>query len=140
MMEGGIRIPSVPAEQIVPAANRMEYFCLSITGKAIRPSITTEAPTIPVLAAMTMPTMVTDKANPPGRCPNMRSSDNNRFLAMLDFSSISPMKTKSGTASISQFVSVPVNILDDTVLRNTKGMSPIKVNRIPTPASTKATG
>ena len=133
-------MPSVPAEQIVPAASRMEYFCFSMTGKAISPSMTTEAPMIPVLAAITTPTIVTDRASPPGRCANRRSSASSRFLAILDFSSISPMKTNNGTAIISQFVRVPVNIRDEIVLRKISGTSPMNVKSIPTPASTSATG
>ena len=51
MTLGGIRMPSVPPAQIVPAESPVSYPVLRMTGAAIRAMIVTEAPTIPVAAA-----------------------------------------------------------------------------------------
>ena len=66
IMEGGIKMPSVPAEAIVPVASSLAYPRSIIDGSAIIVSMTTEAPTIPVVAAMIVPIKVTDMARPPG--------------------------------------------------------------------------
>ncbi len=62
--------------------------------------VTTVAPTMPVLAASSAPTTQTEIARPPRMVPNRRDIDSSRSSATLDFSSITPMKTNSGTASI----------------------------------------
>ncbi len=62
--------------------------------------VTTVAPTMPVLAASSAPTTQTEIARPPRMVPNSRDIDSSRSSATRDFSSITPMKTNSGTASI----------------------------------------
>ena len=66
MMDGGMRIPSVPADAMVPTASSLLYPRSSMVGSAMSVSITTEAPTMPVVAAMIVPISVTDMASPPG--------------------------------------------------------------------------
>ena len=51
MIEGGIRIPSVPPAVIVPAASRTSYPDRFIVLAAMMPRMVTEAPTMPVAAA-----------------------------------------------------------------------------------------
>ncbi len=51
MTLGGIRIPSVPPAQIVPALKPVSYPAFRMTGADIKPIMVTEAPTIPVAAA-----------------------------------------------------------------------------------------
>ena len=69
--------------------------------------MTTEAPTIPVLAAMSMPTTMTAKASPPGVPAISRERLLSRFSAIRVFSIITPMKTNSGTAMSVGFVMMP---------------------------------
>ena len=64
-IDGGMICPRVPVAQIVPDAREGEYPCLSIVGKEISPIVTTVAPTIPVLAANSIPTITTDIPSPP---------------------------------------------------------------------------
>jgi hypothetical protein len=66
IMLGGIKMPRVPEAAMVPVASAGEYLRWSITGKASSVSITTVAPTIPVVAAMIVPISVTESARPPG--------------------------------------------------------------------------
>ena len=66
MIDGGIKIPKVPEAAIVPVASEGLYLRSNITGKASKVIITTDAPIIPVVAAIMVPIIVTDKANPPG--------------------------------------------------------------------------
>ena len=68
--------------------------------------VTTVAPTMPVLAARSAPTKITDIPNPPRIGPKSVPMFSNRSSAIRDFSSITPMKTKSGTAiKISRVIS-----------------------------------
>ena len=62
--------------------------------------VTTVAPTMPVEAASKAPTTHTEIARPPRRVPNSRDMDSSRSSATRDFSSITPIKTNSGTASM----------------------------------------
>ena len=59
IIEGGIKIPSVPPAVIVPAANFTSYPARDIVAPAMIPSIVTEAPTIPVAAAKIVDTIKT---------------------------------------------------------------------------------
>ena len=66
IIDGGIKIPKVPDAAIVPVARDLSYFLSNITGNANSVIITTDAPIIPVVAAIIVPIIVTDKAKPPG--------------------------------------------------------------------------
>ena len=60
---------------------------------------------MPVLAASSMPTSVTEIPSPPLRRPNSPDSVLSRSSAMRERSSVTPMKTNSGTAiSVSLFM------------------------------------
>ena len=63
IIEGGIKIPKVPEAAIVPVDNDLSYFLSNITGNAKSVIITTEAPIIPVVAAIIVPIIVTDNAS-----------------------------------------------------------------------------
>ena len=60
--------------------------------------VTTVAPTMPVLAANNMPTIMTDMPRPPGMRPNTNAMLFSRSSAIRDFCSITPMNTNKGTA------------------------------------------
>ena len=68
-------MPSVPEAAMVPTASSGLYFSRSMMGNARVLSMTTEAPTMPVLAAMMMPRMATEMARPPRLRPSARSSE-----------------------------------------------------------------
>ena len=61
-----MRMPSVPAAQIVPQASAWSYFALSMWGRASTLISVTDAPMMPVIAAMIVPMTVTESARPPG--------------------------------------------------------------------------
>ena len=68
-------------------------------GNAIIVSITTEAPTMPVVAAMIVPISVTDIASPPGTRRVSTCRQCSRSLATPERSSMVPMKMNMGTAT-----------------------------------------
>ena len=97
--------PKVPDEQINPAASLGSYPARSMTGKLIKPIVTTVAPTIPVDAANNVPTNKTEAPRPPRILPNIRPIASSKSPARLERSSITPMKIKRGTAtSVSAFI------------------------------------
>ena len=61
--------------------------------------VTTVAPTMPVDAARKAPTTTIDTAKPPGSGPNTRAIVVSRSLAILERSSVMPMRTNIKTAS-----------------------------------------
>ena len=70
-----------------------------MAGRLMRPMVTTVAPTTPVEAASSAPTMMTEKPRPPRMLPKSRPMVVSRASAMPDRSSSTPMKMKSGTAT-----------------------------------------
>jgi hypothetical protein len=69
--------------------------------------VTTVAPTMPVEAASSAPTAITDRPRPPRRVPNSRPMVMSSASAMPERSSIMPMKMKSGTATSTSLVMMP---------------------------------
>ena len=104
---GGITCPNVPEAATVPQASDSSYLCFSIVGKAITPSVTTVAPTTPVLAASIAPTSITAVASPPGLRPKIFARDSSNSSATLDLSKIIPININNGTASRVKFVIIP---------------------------------
>jgi hypothetical protein len=78
-----------------------------MVGSDSRPMVTTVAPTMPVLAASSMPTTVTEMPSPPRMGPNSSDMVSSRFSATLERSSITPMNTNSGTAISVSLVMTP---------------------------------
>ena len=74
-----------------------------MTGSASMVSMTTEAPTIPVVAAMTVPMETTAIASPPGTRRSRMARMSSRCLATPLFSSITPMKMNMGIATSTWF-------------------------------------
>ena len=107
MIDGGSRIPNVPDDAISPQDSFMSYFASRMAGSAIIPIITTDAPIIPVEAAMITPMIATAKAYPPGKPRKSAASERMSRSAMPERSSISPMKTNKGIATSSQLVRMP---------------------------------
>ncbi len=144
MIEDGIRIPSVPAEAIVPTASSLLKPRSIIAGKAMSVSITTEAPTMPVVAAMMVPISVTDIASPTGTRRMSTCRQCSKSLATPLRSSTVPMKMNIGTATrIGLDAAEPK--MRGSRLKNCTGMKtsssmPMKPNTMAMPPSTKATG
>jgi hypothetical protein len=69
--------------------------------------VTTVAPTMPVEAARSAPTMVTETASPPRTLANSMPMVWRSWSAIRARSSITPMKTKSGTATSTSLTMVP---------------------------------
>ncbi len=105
--------------------------------------VTTVAPTIPVEAASSMPTIVTDRPSPPGRRPNKRPMVSSSCSESLERSSITPMKTNSGTATRTSLTMTP-NQRDGRLRSRCRSKTPrpapsrAKANAVP--ASENATG
>ena len=79
--------------------------CFIIEGNEIMPIVTTVAPTMPVDAASSMPTKVTENPRPPRRVPNSLPMVSSNSPATRDRSSMMPMNTNSGTATSTSLVS-----------------------------------
>jgi len=79
-----------------------------MVGRLISPMVTTVAPTMPVDAARSAPTMITDTASPPLIRPNSDDIVLSMLSARPDFSNINPIKTNNGTARSTTFCIVPI--------------------------------
>ena len=106
------------------------------------PIVTTVAPTIPVLAAINMPTTVTAMPSPP-RAPPM-SADRlfSSVSAMWVRCSVTPISTNRGTAISVWFVMIPNTRLGRnprSPRSNTPNRAPPNANRSATPARVGAT-
>ena len=69
--------------------------------------VTTVAPTTPVDAASSAPTITTEMPSPPGRWPKTLLMVVSSCSAMPERSSITPMKMNSGTATSTSLVMKP---------------------------------
>ena len=79
-----------------------------MVGSDSRPMVTTVAPTMPVEAAISAPTMATEKPSPPRTRPNSLPIVSSSSSATFERSSITPMKMNNGTASrISLVIALP---------------------------------
>ena len=103
--------PSVPEAAITPVATVGGYPCRSIGGRLMRPMVMTVAPTIPVEAASSAPTMTTETAIPPRTDPKRLAMLLSIRSASPLFSSMMPIKTKSGTASSTELSITPMTRL-----------------------------
>ncbi|MEJ2384228.1 MAG: hypothetical protein P8Y54_07485 [Xanthomonadales bacterium] len=115
----------------------------SIVGSEISPMVTTVAPTIPVLAAISAPTTTTARPSPPGMPRMICASECSNWSASFDRSSMTPMNTNTGTAISVSLVMMP-NTRFGKASRNTGSKCPVsdpmpaKISA--TPASVNATG
>ena len=135
--------PSVPEAQIVPVAISGEYPRLSIVGNDNSPIVTTVAPTMPVLAASNMPTIVTEIPSPPRRLPNSRLKVSSSSSAILARSRVTPMNTNRGTATSVSLVMMPkirFGSPDNSASLKTPVTTPAAANSNAVPPSVKATG
>ena len=73
--------------------------------------VTVVAPTTPLAAASSTPTITTAMPSPPGSAPNRRPMVSSRSSAMRERSSITPMKMNSGIASSTSLVITPIDAL-----------------------------
>ena len=113
-----------------------------MVGSDISPIVTTVAPTMPVLAAISIPTTTTPRANPPRTPPSRLEMASRSFSAICVFSNITPMKMNNGTAT-SVWLAMMPNIRPG---KNPKSLGlkvpatiPMSANASATPASVKAT-
>ena len=79
-----------------------------MAGSEMSPMVTTVAPTTPVEAASRAPTSTTEIPSPPRRLPKSLPMVVSNASAMPVRSSITPMKMKSGTATSTSLVMVPM--------------------------------
>ena len=98
-IDGGIIWPNVPEAAMTPVDSSGEYPLRSMVGSDSSPIVTTVAPTMPVDAAKNAPTTTTDTARPPGSGPKTRAIVVSRSLAILERSSVIPIRTNISTAS-----------------------------------------
>ena len=106
-IDGGMIWPRVPVAQMSPVASFGSYPARNIEGSARTPIVTTVAPTIPVLAAKSAPTMMTAMPNPPVRLPKAFAIAVSSSSAILARSSVTPIKINKGTATSVSLVMVP---------------------------------
>jgi hypothetical protein len=78
-----------------------------MAGRLSKPMVTTVAPTIPVEAASSMPTKITDRPRPPRSRPNMSPIVSRSSSAIFERSSMIPMNTKRGTATSNSLTITP---------------------------------
>ena len=76
-------------------------------GSVSRPSVTTVAPTMPVVAPISTPTRMMPMPSPPRSEPATWPITSIRSSASRERSSIMPMNTNSGIASSVEFVTTP---------------------------------
>ena len=114
-----------------------------MVGSDNKPMVTTVAPTIPVEAASSIPTRVTDIPNPPRNGPNSAAMVSSRLSATRDRSSMTPMKTNSGTAISVSLVMIPYRRFGSASRKaasKTPNHPPTMAKISDTPARVKATG
>ena len=113
-----------------------------MVGSDSNPIVTTVAPTIPVLAASNIPTIVTEIPNPPFIEPKSIDMVSRSPSAILDFSNITPIKTNRGTAINTSLFMMPNKRLG-IASRKTESKwpvsAPMPANRRPVPARENAT-
>ena len=105
--------------------------------------VTTVAPTIPVLAAMSMPTIITAKPSPPGNLLKSLDMLSSNVLAISVRSRVMPIKTNKGTATNVWLVTIPKTLLGINpriVATKIPKIIPMNAKRRPTPAKVAATG
>jgi hypothetical protein len=101
------------------------------------------APTIPVLAAKSAPTIIIDIDKPPLVFLKAAAIFSNIFAAIPDFSKVVPMKINKGTARRVTLFIIPkilIGMLLKIVGSNIPNGTHIKAKSIDTPARVKATG
>ena len=128
---------------MVPVATRGSYPRFIMVGSDSRPIVTTVAPTIPVLAASSMPTIITDMPNPPRNGPNSNAMVSSSCSATLERSSMTPMNTNRGTAISVSLIMMPYRRLGMASRKagsKVPVMVPTRANPKAVPASEKATG
>ncbi len=112
-------------------------------GSASTPIVTTVAPTIPVLAANSAPTTITDMPRPPVRFPSPLAMAVSSSSAILARSKVTPMRMKSGTATSVSLVMVP-NIRPESaatkLASKCPAITPTAAKSSAVPASVSATG
>ena len=114
-----------------------------MVGSDNSPIVTTVAPTMPVLAASSMPNRVTEIPSPPRRLPNSRLRVSSSSSAIRARSSVTPMKTNSGTATRVSLPMIPktrFGRLDRSASLNVPVAAPIAANSNDVPPSVNATG
>jgi hypothetical protein len=95
---GGMIWPRVPEAQMMPHESPLSYLRRNKVGSVSRPSVTTVAPTMPVVAPISTPTTMIPMPRPPRKLPAACPITSIKSSARRDFSSITPMNTNSGMA------------------------------------------
>ena len=104
--------------------------------------VTTVAPTIPVLAAMSIPTRITAMPRPPRTDPMTVDRLSSRVAAMRVRSKVTPISTNSGTAISVWLVTMPYTLpgrKPRSPRSNIPKAAPTRANTRATPARVAAT-
>jgi hypothetical protein len=114
-----------------------------MAGRDMRPMVTTVAPTIPVLAANRVPTIIMEILKPELVFLKTIAISLNILAAMPDLSKTTPMKTNRGTASRVWLFMIPKmrmgRVLNKLGSKKSNAI-PRSANKIEVPASVNATG
>ena len=78
-----------------------------MAGSEIMAMVTTVAPTMPVEAARSAPTTITETASPPRSPPKSRAISSSSSSAIRERSRITPMRTNMGMAISTSLVMMP---------------------------------
>ena len=97
-IDGGMIWPRVPEDAMMPVESELEYPFRIMTGSEISPIAMTVAPRMPVVAASSAPTRMTEMPRPPGIVPKSWAMVISKSAAIFERSSIMPMKMNSGIA------------------------------------------
>ncbi len=140
MIDGGMRMPNVPAEAMTPMDNRLSYPAASMGGSEIRDSRITEAPTTPIGAARMVPMIMTATARPPGVRRSITWVASSMSLATPLRSSSAPMKMNMGNETSTGSTATPPHMrsrmLFSLTRLNSPSPQPIRAKINPVPPST----
>ena len=98
-IDGGMRIPSVPALAMMPAAKSLEYPIWRMPAIAIVPMATTVAGEEPDKAANSMQAKTEDMARPPRKCPTAAIAKRINRFATPPVDIYAEARIKNGMAS-----------------------------------------
>ncbi len=117
-IDGGMRMPSAPAEAMVPTPKRVGKPCFTIAGSRIEPMATTVAGEEPDTAANSAQANTAARPRPPDQCPTIDVAKRIMRRATPPCVRKLPARMKNGIAMISNF-SMPVKSFSATASTGT---------------------
>src|SRR5688500_4915914 len=97
MIEGGIRMPSVPPAAITAVEVASSYFALRISGIATRVMVAAVAMELPQIAAKPAQAAIVERARPPRKRPSQALLARNSSRDMPELVASTPIRMKNGT-------------------------------------------